>query len=270
MIKKYFIFAIAFCVNVAVAKSPSEPVGRRVGETWTYSGEDDNNKVINGKKEKNSNSVFYGGIKSSYSGHQGNLDGEKIGDNDLIGVGFGGGIKGNVIEEISIGMEGYLNYMLSEPEYVLHYDDDNEKEKETFRYKYGLSAEVNAIAGFNITEEFNIYALVGLFYSRRTLLYEHNYSYYSYRYSQNCSFKEEPTISPQFGLGVGYSIMDSLAIKLQYTAVRYAKKDRDEYDVKCKTSETGYDDVYSDRGNVYFQQDEGTASRVELTVNLLF
>ncbi|MDR2526739.1 MAG: outer membrane beta-barrel protein [Rickettsiales bacterium] len=113
-----------------------------------------------------------------------------------IGLGLGGGAKYNITNEVFVGGEGYLNYALTNPE-----DDE-------IKLKYGLSIEINAIAGYNITEQFNVYGLIGLVNSKPS--FERTDEHYH-------ESKTKSNISAQFGFGVGFNAAENIAVKAQYT-----------------------------------------------------
>ncbi|MDR2526899.1 MAG: outer membrane beta-barrel protein [Rickettsiales bacterium] len=259
IIYKVLFFAIAFCLNIAIAKSPSEPIERKVGETWTYSGEgDDNNnrKVIDNKKEvtrlnKNSNILLYAGGKINYTTSKVVIDGVK-GDNNwndsLFDIGFGGGIKYKIEEELFVGGEGYFNYALTNYEgkryYTKEYGNGNYiKQTNTDKLEYGLSVEINAIIGYNITEQFNIYGLVGIVGSKpkfKSKWYaEERYSGQDYTWiGEEESYETEFNISPQFGIGIGFNLMDNIDAKLQYTLSNpnYKLVNHNDVGIKVKNS----------------------------------
>jgi opacity protein-like surface antigen len=106
-----------------------------------------------------------------------------------VGVGLGGGVKYDIIDEVFIGGEGYVNHALNQPK------------KKGVKLKYGLTYEVNALAGINVTKDFNIYALVGGIGSKPTIAGE----------------KFKNNISLQYGGGIGFNVTDGVGLKLQYT-----------------------------------------------------
>jgi opacity protein-like surface antigen len=189
-----------------------------VGETWTYSGEgDDNNnrKVIdankavsNREKNKNSNFAFYGGDKITL-GEFAIKEKEKYCYfflcNEMedkykysqLSIGIGGGVKYNVNDKVFIGGETYLNYALTN-------HDEEWKTNRTDNYRlFGLSVEINAIVGYNITEQFNVYGLLG-----GVILND----------KFNAGQIELFVMTPQFGFGVGFNPIDDIGMKLQYTS----------------------------------------------------
>ncbi|MDR2526583.1 MAG: outer membrane beta-barrel protein [Rickettsiales bacterium] len=137
------------------------------------------------------------------------------------GVGLGFGIKNNADGGIFVGVEGYLNYALNEPEEIIgeEYYYPNESEKYIARLNMGFSFEINTLVGLNIGEHLNIYALVGLIRTKPRFEWDYQYSVGSYSETEIdvVDIEAKSNISPQLGIGVGFNASNNLSIKLQYT-----------------------------------------------------